>query len=439
MTLLAIGIGCVALLALGRCLFALTLMLYVWGTPERLSSSTGPTEQLRDSEISFTVLLPARAEEAVVGQTIASLWAANYPRELLEVIVICQEDDGGTIAAASQAIEALDYSGVRLVTYGDPPFNKPHALMVGYGVSSNDVIAVFDAEDDVHPDIFGVVNTAMLEERVKVVQGGVQLMNFREHWFSALNCLEYFFYYGSTMHFNARVGMVPLGGNTVFVRRELVDRVGGWDLACLTEDADLGIRVSALGEPISVVYNPEWVTREETPHSISQFVKQRTRWHQGFLQILGRGAWLGIHGGRARLLALVTLCEPILAVLLLVNVALIPVSMLLLRLPDVVTMLTFLPLYGMLLLLAVNFVGLVIFGRTYGERVPLRVKLVLLVAFLPFQWMIAFSALRALSRQASGRREWEKTEHRGAHRTVSRQLVDAPAQAAIAGQEEPVA
>ena len=31
------------------------------------------------------------------------------------------------------------------------------------------------------------------------------------------------------MHFNARVGMVPLGGNTVAIRRELIERVGGWD------------------------------------------------------------------------------------------------------------------------------------------------------------------------------------------------------------------
>ena len=45
---------------------------------------------------------------------------------------------------------------------------------------------------------------------------------------------------------------------------------------------------------------------------IRQLVKQRTRWHQGFLQVLAKRDWLRIPGRRARLLALVTLSQPIL-------------------------------------------------------------------------------------------------------------------------------
>ena len=37
--------------------------------------------------------------------------------------------------------------------------------------------------------------------------------------------------------------MVPLGGNTVFITRELLEPAGGWDQECLTEDADIGIRL----------------------------------------------------------------------------------------------------------------------------------------------------------------------------------------------------
>src|SRR5262249_53843996 len=154
-----------------------------------------------------------------------------------------------------------------------------------------EVVTIFDAEDDIHCDVFNMVNTVMLRERVGVVQAGVQLMNFRDHWFAPHNCLEYFFWFKSRLHFHAHVGMIPLGGNTVFLRRDLVDRVGGWDEQCLTEDADIGLRLSALGEPIRVVYDAQYVTREETPDSVSQFIKQRTRWQQGFVQILRKGTW----------------------------------------------------------------------------------------------------------------------------------------------------
>ncbi len=438
MIIVSIAVGCVALAVLGQCLFSLALMLYAWEVPERLRATAGPAV-FRRAKLSFTVLLPAREEQAVIGETIARLAEADYPSSLLEIVVICQEDDLETIAAARSQIDALGNARIRLEIYSEPPFNKPHALMVGLAASSNDVVAVFDAEDDVDSEIFRVINTLMLEREAKVVQGGVQLMNISDHWFSGLNCLEYFFYFGSRMHFNARVGMVPLGGNTVFIRRELVERVGGWDITCLTEDADIGLRISALGEPISVVYDSNRVTREETPHSIAAFVRQRTRWHQGFLQILRSGVWRRLPSRRARLLALVTLMEPTLDALLLFYFALLPLSIVWLRLPDLIAILTFLPLYGMVLQLIANYIGVVMFARRFETPVPLRVKLRIPLVYLPYQWMISFSALRALYRQCSGHGEWEKTEHLGAHRQLPAPVMVMPATAGITPQEEPVA
>ena len=67
----------------------------------------------------------------------------------------------------------------------------------------------------------------MLNEDVDVVQSGVQLINHNTKWYCFLNVLEYFFWFRSSMHFFANIGMTPLGGNTVFVRRELIDLVAG--------------------------------------------------------------------------------------------------------------------------------------------------------------------------------------------------------------------
>src|SRR5262249_36189577 len=196
-------------------------------------------------------------------------------------------DDMGTIAKAQQKITHLHgrgVSSVRVVAYRDGPINKPHGLNVGMRTTRNEVVTIFDAEDDIHPDIFNIVNTLMITERINVVQCGVQLMNYQSSWYSALNVLEYFFWFKSRLHYQARLGSVPLGGNTVFFSRKVLARVGGWDEQNLTEDADIGIRVSCLGEPIRIVYDDRYITREETPPSLGQFVKQRTRWSQGFLQ-----------------------------------------------------------------------------------------------------------------------------------------------------------
>ena len=398
-------------------------MLSAWNRPSRLRSTAGPSG-FTSAQLSFSVLIPAREEEAVIGETIARVWAANYPHRLLEIITICQRDDESTIAAVKDRIDALGDERVRLVVYDSPPFNKPHALNVGFAATNGDAVVVFDAEDDVHPDIFNVINTVMLEDRVGVVQGGVQLMNFKEHWFSAFNCVEYFFYFRSRLHFNARVGMVPLGGNTVAIRRRLVERVGGWDEACLTEDADIGVRLSALGELIRVVYDSRWVTREETPHTARALVQQRTRWSQGFLQVLIKGDWRRIEGGHRRALAAVTFGGPILDGLLILMVPLIPFALIYLKLPVLAALLSLAPMYVVALQMLAFTIGLIEFARLYGERVPVHVLVRMPFTCLACLCLIGYSALRAIARLARGSCEWEKTEHRGAHRaTISQPTI----------------
>jgi cellulose synthase/poly-beta-1,6-N-acetylglucosamine synthase-like glycosyltransferase len=415
MSLLGTAILLIAVLLLAQSLFSLYLMLYTWEYPERLIASKGPSVY-RAPQHSFTVLLPARHEEAVISETIRRVLAARYPEDLLEVVVICSVDDHGTIAEARRAIQALGTSRVRVETFDTPPINKPHGLNVGLARSTFDVVTVFDAEDDIDPDIFQTVNTVMLEEKVGIVQAGVQLMNLHDHWFSVHNCMEYFFWFKSRLHFHAQAGMVPLGGNTVFIRRALLEQVGGWDETCLTEDAEIGLRLSVLGERTRVVYDALHVTREETPGSVEQFIRQRTRWHQGFLQVLLRGRWREMQGFGPRLLAAYTFTYPLLQAFLLLIWPLTLISALRLHEAVPIVMVAFLPLYALLLQYLATAVGAYKFCRDYQLRFPLLLPLGMALTFLPFQWLQGIAAVRAVYRELRSEQNWEKTVHIGAHR-----------------------
>src|SRR5262249_571455 len=293
--------------------YTLYLMIYTWDQPDVHERTKAP-DRFVEPSLSFTVMLPSRHEEEVIQTTIGRVVTANYPADLLQVLVIWSADDTGTIAKAEQKIEELrleDRHGVDVVVFDDRPVNKPHALNVALRHAAKDVVTVFDAEDDVHPDIFNIVNTVMVEDPVKVVQAGVQLMNYRDRWYSPLNVLEYFFWFKSTLHSFARYGAIPLGGTTVFSRRSVVQMIGGWDEHTLTEDADIGIRLSSAGVAARVVYDDRYVTREEPPPTLGQFVRQRTRWSQGFLQTLRKGDWKHMPSRAQRLLAAYTLTFPI--------------------------------------------------------------------------------------------------------------------------------
>jgi cellulose synthase/poly-beta-1,6-N-acetylglucosamine synthase-like glycosyltransferase len=398
--------------------YSAVLMLYAWEDEDKRSRNSVP-HTFETPAHRFTLILPARHEEAVIGDTIGRMVELNYPRALVQVVVVIEAGDHGTIAKVEEKLAELRAGGianVRLLTFADPPINKPHGLNVALREATGDVVTIFDAEDEPHPDILRVVDTVMTREGAPVVQCGVQLMNYADRWFSALNVLEYFFWFKSRMHYHARVGMVPLGGNTVFMRRDLLERLGGWDQECLTEDADVGIRLSAERIPVRVLYDDEHVTKEETPPTVGQFVKQRTRWNQGFLQVLGKGDWRRLPSWPQRLLALYTLAFPLLQALTLLYL---PVSLWLMffaKVPVAVAMVSTLPLYVVTIQFVISLVGLYEFTAVHGLRSSWLSPLWMLFAYLPYQGLLGYAALRAVWRQLNRVNTWEKTAHIGAHR-----------------------
>ena len=221
------------------------------------------------------------------------------------------DDDPETRSVAEQAA-ARHPDRIRVLVDASQPKNKPKALNTALAACTGTVTAVFDAEDEVHPELLRHVDARFCDTGADVVQGGVQLMNYHSSWYSLRNVLEYYFWFRSRLHFHAQQRFIPLGGNTVFIRTDRLREVGGWDPECLAEDCEIGVRLSSRGAKVAVAYDPDLVTREKTPGSVRELFKQRTRWNQGFLQVLRKGEWRRLPTVRQRLLARYTLAMPFL-------------------------------------------------------------------------------------------------------------------------------
>jgi len=402
------GLATVAMLIVA--VTSLAWMVDSWRTPHALGQMPFPEPD--EPRLSFSLLVPARHEEVVLGDTIRRLLSQKHPD--FEVIVIVGDDDEGTAAVAREL--SWEDPRVRVVVDDSVPKNKPKALNRALAHCTKRVVGVFDAEDEVAPDLLRHVDACFRAQRAHVVQGGVQLMNYRSSWWSLRNTLEYFFWFSSRLHFHARNGFIPLGGNTVFVRTDLLQLVEGWDTECLAEDCELGIRLSVAGAKVAVAYSPALATREETPPTLAGLLKQRTRWNQGYLQVLKRGEWRRLPTRGKRMMARYLLAMPFMQAFsgLMVPVSL--VTILLFRAPMPFVLLTYVPMAATLATLSIEAIGLAEFNRMFGLRVRIRDYLKLVAGAIPYQLLLATAALRASAREMRGERGWEKTEHVGAHR-----------------------
>jgi cellulose synthase/poly-beta-1,6-N-acetylglucosamine synthase-like glycosyltransferase len=387
-------------------------MIDSWRTPRALGQM--PFPQPDQPRLSFSLIVPARHEEAVLADTVRRLLEQHHPS--LEVLVVVGDDDPGTAAVARTLAE--QDPRVKVVVDDSPVKNKPKALNRALAQCTGKIVGVFDAEDEVAQELLQHVDACFRATHAHVVQGGVQLMNYRSSWWALRNTLEYFFWFSSRLHFHARNGFIPLGGNTVFVRTDLLRLVGGWDTECLAEDCELGIRLSVAGARVAVAYSPALATREETPPSLHGLIRQRTRWNQGYLQVLRKGEWRRLPTGGKRWMARYLLASPFLQAFAGVLVPVSLVSMVLFKAPALFVLFTFVPLVPTVATIAVEIVGFAEFNRMFALGARLRDYVKLVLGAVPYQLLLSVAAIRASLREMRGQRGWEKTEHVGAHREL---------------------
>lgn len=400
-------------------LFTVSWMLYAWWTPEALERTTFRIADFAVPRQGFSLLLPARDEAEVLPRTLDGLLAQDYGR--FEVLVIVRDDDPPTKAVAER-YAARHGDRVRVVVDRHARPSKPAALNSAFPHCRYPLIGVFDAEDRVAPDLLLHVNAYFHQTRADIVQGGVQLMDFaRTSWWRIRNSLEYRFWFKSRLHFQAARNFTPLGGNTVFVRRQFLERLRFWseelqaycywDPACLAEDCDLGVRASVRGGRIVVAYDAALVTKEQTPPDLRAWFKQRCRWIQGFVQVLRKGEWRRLPSWRQRAIAVSTLAMPFLQAMTGVMLPVSILSVVLLKAHVALVLLTWLPLIPTFLTVAVESQGLRELSREYDHAASPLDHLRLFVGAFPYQVLLAAAAVRAVARELRGINTWEKTQH----------------------------
>ncbi len=406
--LLFVGSGAM----LGISTWNLAWMLHAWRSPETAKSLGFPPPEAR-GELSFSLIIPARHEQQVLDGTLSRILEADHER--YEVIVVVGDDDPETTSIA-ESVQIRHPFQVHVVIDRNLSKNKAKALNTALPHCHGDIVGVFDAEDDVNASLLRHIEGCFRQGGADIVQGGVQLMNYRSTWFATRNVLEYFFWYKSRLHLQAERGFFPLGGNTVFIRRALLEAAGGWDPDCLAEDCELGVRLSIKGARVVIGYEPDLATREETPATVKELFRQRTRWNQGFLQVLRKRDWQRLASRKDRWFARATLSLPFAQAFLGLVLPLSLLTTVLIKVPVPLALFAIAPALVTMTTVGVEAAGLDDFCRSYNQPLSWRDLLRLVLGTLPYQVILGGAAIRALLREYHHQNGWEKTTHSGQHR-----------------------
>lgn len=230
----------------------------------------------------ISILVPLLNEREIAGALIARLAKLTYPKSLLEVVLVLEQGDTMTKQTLARTILPPWISVIR-VPAANSLTTKPRALNYALDFCRGSIIGVWDAEDAPDPDQLERVAKRFHQapEKVACLQGILDYYNPRANWLSRCFTIEYAAWWRVLLPGVARMGLViPLGGTTLFFRREILERLAGWDAHNVTEDADLGVRLARQGYVSELLPT---VTHEEANCRVWPWVRQRSRWLKGFL------------------------------------------------------------------------------------------------------------------------------------------------------------
>jgi glycosyltransferase XagB len=238
---------------------------------------------LSDEELPvFTVLVPMYKEPAMLPMLAQSLRELDYPLGKLDIKLVLEASDVETIEVASK----LGLEGVFEVIRVPPshPQTKPKACNFALQFARGEFLVIYDAEDRPEPDQLRKVvatfrqslpNTACLQCRLSY-------FNSDENWLTRMFTLDYALWFDQMLPGLERLNVpIPLGGTSNHFKIEVLRELHGWDPFNVTEDADLGIRLTQKGYRVGVV---DSTTFEEASCHAGNWIRQRSRWMKGYMQ-----------------------------------------------------------------------------------------------------------------------------------------------------------
>ncbi|HHG89798.1 MAG TPA: glycosyltransferase [Devosia sp.] len=229
----------------------------------------------------YTVLIPLRDEANMVPQLVSAMSRLDYPPEKLDIKFVVESTSEPTLDAV---LSVLDDSRFELIIVPDQrPGTKPKALNYALPLARGEFVVVYDAEDIPQSDqLQRAVNIFRDQPGLDCLQAELVIDNANENWLSALFSGEYGGQFGIMLPALSKWNMpLPLGGTSNHFRLQSLREAGGWDAFNVTEDADLGIRLTRLRYRTGTFTSR---TYEEAPITLRAWLAQRTRWMKGWMQ-----------------------------------------------------------------------------------------------------------------------------------------------------------
>jgi cellulose synthase/poly-beta-1,6-N-acetylglucosamine synthase-like glycosyltransferase len=229
----------------------------------------------------FSIIVPTKNEETVIRRCLDGLLEVDYPKDKMEIIVV----DGNSTDTTGKICSEFTtkYPEIFKVITEKASKGKPTALNLALPHITGEIVGVFDADSLPEKEVLRKVTSHFNDKKVIAVQGRTTSINEKRNILTRVIAMEEKAWFQALLGGREKLQLfVPLTGSCQFVRRNVLEELGGWDETSLTEDVELALRLVEKNHLIK--YAPDVCSGQETPNSLGELIRQRVRWYRGYME-----------------------------------------------------------------------------------------------------------------------------------------------------------
>jgi cellulose synthase/poly-beta-1,6-N-acetylglucosamine synthase-like glycosyltransferase len=240
-------------------------------------------EKMDDASLPiYTILVPMYKEKESLSNLLYAIENMDYPVEKLDIKLVLEADDRETLNAALTLKPKYNFEIIRVPN--STLRTKPKACNYALHFARGEYVTVFDADDV--PDVLqlkkAVYSFRTRPDDIICLQARLNYYNADRNWLTRFFSIEYSILFDVMLSGLERLNIpLPLGGTSNHIPLAHLRELGEWDAYNVTEDADLGIRLSASGFRTAML---DSCTMEESPTEVMAWIRQRSRWIKGYMQ-----------------------------------------------------------------------------------------------------------------------------------------------------------
>jgi cellulose synthase/poly-beta-1,6-N-acetylglucosamine synthase-like glycosyltransferase len=248
-----------------------------------------------------SVLIAARNEERNIGDTIKAILAQNYPKELMEIIVV---DDNST-DRTPEIIDSFAQEGVKLLRLNEAEVlnsYKKKAITEAINISTGELMVATDADCQMKPNWLSTV-VSLYEEKGCYLISGPVLYYKEKSIFEQLQTVEFLYLIGLGAASIGNKQSSTCNGANLAYRKDIFLELKGFqgidDLASGDDELFLHKVAAKYPDKIEFCKSLEAAVYTEAKESLTSFIAQRKRWasksthyKRKSIVFLGVGVWI---------------------------------------------------------------------------------------------------------------------------------------------------